>query len=165
MKYSILISGLVFCFVFYLGCNKSPIKTVPVSATVQYNGAAVEGALVTFNPIDKGPENRSASGMTDASGIVKPLTPPGVKGVVPGKYKVTIMKTPTIGGSGKDAPAAPPPQSYDEALAASQNAKQTNMKVDARHQLPVKYASSKTTDLEADVVGPKALDLTFELKD
>ncbi len=164
MRYSTLVLGIVFCFALFVGCKKAPFKTVPVTVTVLYKGETVEEALVAFKPLTAGPEVRAASSMTDASGKAILMTPPGVKGVIPGKYTVTIMKTPAIGKTKDTASAAPAPKTYDEAMAASQSG-QFNMKVDARHQLPVKYASDKTTDLEADVVGPKAMELTFELKD
>jgi len=144
------------------GCQKSTIKTVPIEVTVKYKGETVEGALVTFNPVEKGSPVRAASGMTNADGKVTPLTPPGLKGVVPGRYKVTIMKTPAIGGSGS-SDSAPAPQSYEEALAASRKTNSGGMNVDAQHQLPQKYAAESTTDLEVTV--EKKDSLTFDLED
>ena len=166
-KNSISIVGFACCIAFIAGCQKDAIKVVPVAVTVTYEGAAVEGALVTFNPVEKGSEARSASGMTNASGKVTPLSPPGVKGVVPGKFKVTIMKTPTIGGGGGGEAPAASAQSYEEAMAANKSSKPSGsaMKVDAQHQLPVKYASVDTTDLEAEIVlGSKLIELSFDLK-
>ena len=154
--------GLACCLLFFSGCQKgSTIHTVPIDVTVKYKGETVEGALVTFNPIEKGTTIRAASGMTNASGNVTPMTPPGSKGVMPGKYKVTIMKTPTIGGGSDDS--APAPQSYEEIMAGGNKPNSGNMKVNAQHQLPVKYTAVDTTDLEVTV--EKKDSLTFDLED
>ena len=166
-KFNISFLGLACCIVCFVGCQKNNINTVPVEVTVMYKDAVVEGALVTFHPLEKGPDVRSASGMTKADGKVVPLTPPGNKGVVPGKYKVTIMKTPTIGGGGSSDPAASDSsaQSYEEIMAANKTTKPADMKVDAKHQLPLKYTSEKSTDLEIDVVKGGKITVTYELKD
>jgi len=164
-KYYVSFLGLVCCVVFLAGCQKSSINTVPVDITVTYKGAAVEGALVTLNPAEKGSDIRSASGMTKADGKVVPMTPPGAKGALPGKYVVTIMKTPTIGNSDSGDTSAAPSQSYEELMAANQTTKPGNMVVDAKHQLPLKYTSEKTSGLDITVEKGQANSWTFDLTD
>lgn len=69
------------------GCGAS-LK--PVTGTVTLDGTPVDGASVTFISEDG---STTASGITDSTGTFK-LYSAGKEGTSPGKYKVTVIKTP-----------------------------------------------------------------------
>ena len=82
---------LVAALMLNAGCGDSSNfpKTYPVTGTVKLNGAAVEGATVTFQLMD-GKEN--AIGSTDKSGkFTLSMFRPN-DGAVAGQYKVSISK-------------------------------------------------------------------------
>ena len=126
--------------------------TKPVSVTVTYKGAPVEGAGVTFvsemNPI-------AAYGRTDASGKAALKTYVEGDGAVVGKHKVIVSKMEAVGGGGEasidsadyappgDAGAPPPP----------------------KHLIPAKYASPATSGLTADVTESGPNEVKLELVD
>lgn len=94
--------------------------TVKAGGTVTLNGAAVEGANVTFAPVAGG---RSASGRTDGQGHFSLNTTNTIEGVTPGEYKVGISKEKTEGGLteeqsqeyfAKHQQAPPPPKVTNE---------------------------------------------------
>jgi hypothetical protein len=158
------ITGILFASLFMLGCNKNSIPTLPVEITVVYKGEKIEGALVTLAPKVKDGTQRTATGMTNAEGKAIVITPAGGKGAMPGDYKVTVMKTPLIGGSTEES--TPYYNTYEEAVAAaSANNSSTMPKIDPKHQLPIKYATEKNTDLEITVAKGKEKHWVFELKD
>lgn len=65
------------------GCGGGAGK---VEGLVTLDGAPVDGATVTFNPVGEG---RPGSAVTNAQGIFKIE---GKEGLAPGKYKVTVTK-------------------------------------------------------------------------
>jgi hypothetical protein len=72
------------------------LRTIPVSGTVTLDGAPVEGATVTFNPI--GPEpTRVAGAITDAQGQFLLRTSIGgsalAEGAVPGEYAIIVSNS------------------------------------------------------------------------
>jgi hypothetical protein len=82
-----------------LGCGPDdPYDYAPVTGTVTYKGAAVEGATVTFIPAN----GRRAFGTTDAQGkyTLFTVTTPGC---TTGISKVTIVKTESSGGTASGA--------------------------------------------------------------
>ena len=125
------------------GCGGgSGVKTVPVTATVTYNGKPVSGAAIGFSPAGgaggpaapKAPGEKvtpqsmphGAHGITDASGKAKMWTIEPGDGVQPGSYLVTIEK------AGKD-------------------------------DVPAKYAKKNDLTFTAKEGGPTTV--TFDLKD
>jgi len=161
-----IITGLcamIVSFVF-VGCGSNQIPTVPVDITIKYNGKEVEEALVTLAPKTRNGDERTGTGMTDANGKANITTPGGGKGAMPGEYKVIVMKTPLIGQGGGGDQTTPTYSSYEEAVAASERTR-SMPKIDAKHQLPVKYAAEQTTDLEIVVKKGEKNIWTLELKD
>jgi hypothetical protein len=78
-----------------IGCGESGPKLVPVSGTVTLNGKPLEGAEIVFTPDPASTEGQPAVDMTGPAGNYKAMTR-GRSGVVPGKYKVVITKTPVV---------------------------------------------------------------------
>ena len=123
--------------------------TKPVSVTVTYKGAPVEGAVVTF--ADQGDKPANANGITDAAGKAKLKTYIEGDGAVIGPHKVIISKSIAQGGQnvGSDDPK------YDP------NAPPSTVK----HFLPLKYSSQATSGLTADVTKAGPSEFPFELED
>jgi hypothetical protein len=160
------------------GCNKGPsLKTYPVKGSVTYNGKAVSGATVSY--VSTNPDSPVATGITDTDGqfslstYVKPTEV--LRGVVPGDYKVTITKLPSEanGGAGQ--------VEYSESLSPEERSEQmTKMwefkkKREAaggaanaskpKPEIPEKYASVKTSGLNATVVTGENDPREFKLTD
>jgi hypothetical protein len=115
--------------------------TVAVTGTVTVNGSPLEGASVTFHPIE-GSENVLASqAVTDAAGRFRLATHVGggrfKDGIVPGKYSVVVTKLDTAAIS---STLAPP-----------------------KNLLPEKYDSPTTSGLSAEVSADKENDFKFSI--
>lgn len=125
--------------------------TVAVTGTVTYNGSAVDGATVVFSPA--GGSQESAFGTTDSSGAFSLKTHWGADGAVPGKYKITVMKTEgEVAGSGDG-------EEVEMVIEEEGSAKPSAIS----HSLPTKYNSAASTDLEEEVTagGDNNFDLTL----
>jgi hypothetical protein len=135
------------------GCSSRPVdpnrpKTVPVSGTVTYKGAPVEGATVTF--FAQGGGKRGAVGRTDASGQFTLTTFDPKDGAIPGSYLVAIEKSvlegaPPEGATGK-AGEEPPAGTVKDLI-------------------PSKYKDPNKSGLTADVKEGGVKDLKFDLTD
>jgi hypothetical protein len=158
-----LLIGLVL-LVGIVGCPATgPARptTYEVTGTVMYNGAAVDGAVVSFSP--KG-EGHAATGTTDASGAFSLTTFESGDGAVPGSYAVTVYKTE---GGGIDDSAIPevseedPGAAYEamEAMGAEGEAE-----TEAKDLLPVKYKNPDTSGLDQEVTesGPNHFEFNLE---
>jgi hypothetical protein len=135
------------------GCSKSADpnrpKTVPVTATVTYQGKPVEEATVMLIPTV--PKSNGATGKSDASGATKFTTFDAGDGVVAGKYNVVISKT-TVQG----APTEEESRKYVEKGQQPPLGKIVE-------GLPEKYKSETTSGLTADVA-EGTTELKFDLK-
>ena len=150
MKHRIALPLLCASFGLLLGCGSSDTrpKVVPVTGTVTYQGKPVGDAQVTFwGDAAATP----AVGQTDAEGKFQLITQDRT-GAVPGKYKVTVSKTETLGGGADNAPTT-----MDDAAKAPQYAKQT------RATLPAQYADQSKTPLEQTVTDAGPNDIALEL--
>jgi hypothetical protein len=139
------------------GCNRSGLPegarpTTPVTVTVTYKDAPVEGATVTF--ITEGEPPAPAYGRTDAQGVAKMKTYVEGDGAVAGTHKVTIIKSETIGG----APVA-------DQDSPDYNPEAADAPGTLKHHIPQKYASPATSGLTADVKDSGPTQLKFELTD
>ncbi len=143
------------------GCKKAADnrpKRVPVTVTVTYRGAPVEGATVTLHPTS--PDGKAAFGRTNAQGEAQLGTFDTSDGAIPGDYNVTVVKMEggdqaseaasseigampanPVGGAPPPAPAAP------------------------RHLLPAKYADINTSGLRVTVNATGDNKITLELTD
>jgi len=128
------------CFV---GCpSKSGLKgLVPASGTVTYDNQPSAGASVTFMPVNKSGDARTASAITDAGGnfVLRTLAQ---EGLYPGEYSVMVMKI------------------EDNTNASEEDIKAGRAtKSEPKHLLPQKYASPTTTDIKVTIPdkGDKAI--------
>lgn len=145
-----IFSTLFFIVVSLLlfGCKQNTIPTVPIEIVITYKGEKVEGALVTLNPVIKDGTQRAATGMTDINGHAAISTPGGNNnGSMEGDFKVTVMKTPSIGGTEN----IPEYATYEEAVADQSTTNKTMGSENIEHLLPIKYASENMTDIMISV--------------
>jgi hypothetical protein len=127
-------------------------ETAPVKVTVNYKGAAVENATVTFSP-KPSQEGRAAFGKTDRSGVARLKTSADTEGVVPGEYNVAIIKVERQAGTviSMDDPA------YDGA----ESVKETPPK----SLIPKKYSNAASSGLSSSVKAGQDNPFVFNLED
>jgi hypothetical protein len=129
---------------FLAGCGggeESAHETVVVTGTVTVNNSPVEGAIVSFHP-EKG---RVATGKTDSEGKYTLQTFKANDGATLGKHKVTISHN-----AASSTPSNDP-------MAIKKAAK-------AKSPINKKYATVKTSDLNAEVTKDGENDFKFDLK-
>lgn len=127
-------------------------ETAPVTVTVNYKGAAVANATVTFSP--KGAQGgQAAFGKTDKSGVAKLKAFADEEGVVPGDYNVAITKVETQKGTqvSMDDPA------YDGAPSVAETS--------PKSLIPVKYGNAASSGLTATVKAGQDNPYVFNLVD
>lgn len=160
--------GIFVCFVLgssvLIGCGGGSDRPemIPVSGTVTYNGAPVEGATVSFG--SAGAKNRSPSGVTDSSGKFKLTTFDTNDGASVGDYVVTIAKFEAEAATDMAAGSSP------EKMKEMMDKQQAMMSGKAAAEkpkaiLPTKYADGKTSGETRKVVAGEANDFTFALTD
>jgi hypothetical protein len=98
-NYKIFNLSFVICFVLIfilllLGCSGGGIAgLVPCEGTITLNGQPLENATINFAPLATGQSDaRSAGAMTNSIGYYKLSTNLNT-GILPGEYKVTIIKS------------------------------------------------------------------------
>lgn len=79
-----------------VGCGEvgeqAPAGMVALSGTVTMDDKPLEGAMVSFIPLDASAVSHSFSGRTNAEGKYQLQGPANSLGALPGKYKVTISR-------------------------------------------------------------------------
>lgn len=152
--------GLV-SLVVLAGCGKSGPRTYPVTGTVTYQNTPVEGAMVSFSPVD--PEGNAAFGTTDAQGRYTLTSFEQNDGAVAGDYTVRVVKynraqttvqlaerSENTGGDSGEMPADYQPEEATEAPPA-------------QSVLPDKYAHAHSTPLTYTVQeGENEYNITLE---
>jgi len=130
------------------GCGPAGLKTQFVEGIVTLDGQPLEGALVTYVPVQQTPENVSASGLTDEAGRYT-LTAIGAtisgatgRGAPEGDYVVTIVKRETIDTG--------PRRSSDGSVALTSDG-EVEMATITRMVTPQLYSIPNTTTLRATV--------------
>ena len=151
-----LILSLVVCLAavaVLAGCGSDADRpaTLSATATVTYNGEAVEGAHVTLSPA--GDSGDAAFGDTDAQGKAA-LRTAFADGVVPGSYEVTVTKTQAQGGV---APAGGEEEMDEE--------DEEGAEVVYEDLLPARYGRADTSGFTATVTEDGENDFTFDLVD
>jgi len=116
--------------------------TVPVTVNVKHQQQPVEGAVVTFVHDEA---VYSASGMTDRGGIARMWTFAENDGVVPGNYRVTILKAIVPEFTEEDDPS---PLSGEP----------------MKHLIPERYSRVDGSGLTARIEAGRPVDLVFELE-
>jgi len=74
------------------GCGGGGPRLVPVSGTVTLNGKPFRDAQILFLPDDSNKGGMAGADLTGPEGNYKAMTN-GRSGLVPGKYKVVVVKT------------------------------------------------------------------------
>lgn len=138
--------ALVFSFLSIFGCGSSDSsgELTPVSGVITLNDSPAGNCLITFIP-DGATKGNGGSGMSDSSGKYEINTPQGKKGLVAGRYKVTISRRLNKDGSLPD-PNVPPIESS------------------AVETLPPKYVDTNKTELSATVIAGDKKPVDFTLK-
>lgn len=136
---SCLVALLVAGLMLTGGCAKGKVL-VPVTGTVRVGGKPAKGAIVLLHPTF--PDGATASGVADDEGVYT-LVSSQAEGVEAGKYKVTITW--------------PDPDKVKDPLTSMTPVE------DAPDLLKGKYASLKTTTLEAEIESDTSELKPFEL--
>ena len=146
----------LFISLFFLqGCGATedelPQRTV-VSGVVTFDGEPVEGATITFRPVEE--NGQTANGRTDEEGQFTMGTFEGTDGVVAGDYTVMISKIKS------NAPVEVLPEddpNYDP---------DPKPEPPPENILPEKYSKAETSGLTVSVSnGEEISDLKFELSE
>ena len=143
MKQRQFLAVALTCSVFLvsIGCSNPDSKYAKVTGTITYKQQPVEGANVTFLPVDSGGE--PASGRTDASGtfsLTSSQAVGGGRGVLPGEYLVIVSKR--LPPKDPDDPNEP-----------------------AVELFPAKYSDPGTTDLRVTITRGSTNTPSFDLTD
>jgi len=163
---AILIGLLVFA---PIGCNNPDARLAMVEGTITYNGQPVEGATVTFLPVD--PAGEIAVGLTDADGrfTLNSTAAVGVgTGALPGEYTVLV-----VARQAQHDPHAEARRQYDEAYERGEiTFDQLDARLRARpgpppprNLVPERYGNPGATDLRATVERVRINTFTFDLVD
>jgi hypothetical protein len=149
---------LVLCLGWQLGCSKAPARpaTFPVTGTVKWKGAALEGAQVHFVPKD--PAGQVATGVTDATGKYTLGTYGAGDGAQAGEYLIKVVKTdakmPTPAGSPQTLSHEAEQAAYVEGAPVMEAPKSL---------IPKKYDSEHTSGLTHTVPqSPTTFDIVVE---
>jgi len=124
--------------------------TYAISGTVTFNGAPIEGASVTFVPVET--EGKSAAGFTDAAGHYTLTTFTAGDGAVAGQYRVKISK---FGQPAAPAATATTADSgFESAIPedAGYNPDADSGDTPASNLLPAKYADANSSGFMVEVV-------------
>jgi len=141
--------AISFMAAIAIGCGGGGVSgTIPVSGKVTYKGQPVAGAIVTFNA--EGAEGRTAVAVSGADGTYKLRTLES-DGAMPGKYKVTVIKT--------EAAESATLSMEDAAKQAGKPA------AAAKELLPPKYANGAETPLQFEVKSGAANTFDLPLED
>lgn len=145
-----LCAGLVLFLISGCGESVELPTTVPVTGTVLYKDAPVEGAEVTFQPKSKEGKVYPARGTTNASGefTLKTYVGPGndLDGAVPGDYVVSVTKVDT------------------KQMTPEEMMKQASKVEASKSSLPAIYTDAQKSGLTATVPAGGLNDVKFELK-
>jgi len=117
------------------GCGTPEPELFPLAGRVLYRGRPVAGAELGFHPLFEGP-GWSPVAVTGEDGSFQAATKQPGDGVLPGRYKVTVVWHPET-SDGEESP----------------------------NRLPARYASPVTSDLEVEAGTDSDTPFTFELKD
>jgi len=145
------IGSLTYC----VGCGSG---LVDVSAQVKLDGKPLDGASVSL--VSSGESrNRSASGRTNADGIVRFTTFQPDDGVLPGVYKVVVVKAP----SSADEEILPIDPNKPEDMERYRKMQSESILPYTRTALPREYLNPATTPL-ACTIEEGTKEVVFELE-
>jgi hypothetical protein len=148
----------LLALVAFAGCGQSGPRTYPVTGTVMYQGSPVEGAMVSFSPVD--PEGHAAFGTTDAQGRYALTSFQQNDGAVVGEYKVRVTK---YGGTQAPVQLADRTQDTGGEMPADYRPEAATEAPPARSVLPDKYAHAHSSPLTYTVqAGENEYNITLE---
>ena len=133
-----------------VGCGpRNTFGVVDVTGKITVDGEPVEGIVVTMSPVNPvqadGTSQRAASGLTQADGTFRVVTP-GAKmaGVMPGEYVLTFSKEIWVDKAGNEVdpntpydPSQPAPETFPKDL------------------LPPEYKDASKSEWKVNVVDAK----------
>lgn len=145
----------ILSFLFISGCGG--LRTEYVEGIVTLDGEPVEGALVTFHPVEG--EARYAAGDTNTAGKYVLTTAEGGKpgrGAIQGEYKITVSKRkPVDEEEPAAAPATSEPPSIQEMAAREMARRQAGLPPPFAYLTPKVYNNLETSGFTATVVRGK----------
>lgn len=153
------LAALLFCsLLFTSGCGRG---TVQIDALFKLDGQPLADAGVSFVRADEG-GGRLAVGATDAEGHLVDLTTyKQGDGILPGRYKVVVAKTPAQPWQ-TVAPENDETSMSDEEIIATSVMQEARVMRYKHTSLPDIYADPGTTPLECEVAR-KTSRLAFDL--
>ena len=141
-----------------VGCGpRNTFGVVDVTGKITVDGAPVEGIVVTMSPVNPiqadGTSQRPASGLTQADGTFRVVTP-GAKmaGVMPGEYALTFSKEIWVDADGNEVD---PNAEYDPSQPAP--------KMFPTDLLPAEYKDASKSEFKVNVVDAKT-PIEFDIK-
>ena len=134
------------------GTEKNLEGTMAAGGVVTKAGAPLAGATVTFNPVSA--DTRAASAVTDDQGKFELTTLKGGDGAMAGDYKVTIVKTETVGKT----------YTPEEANAYYMQHQTQPPAPEVKNSLDKKYSQPDTSGLTATVKEGEKNSFTFEVQ-
>ncbi|MBQ9126869.1 MAG: hypothetical protein IJY15_03820 [Thermoguttaceae bacterium] len=141
-----------------VGCGpRNTFGVVDVTGKITVDGAPVEGIVVTMSPVNPiqadGTSQRAASGLTQADGTFRVVTP-GAKmaGVTPGEYALTFQKEIWVDADGNEVD---PNAEYDPSQPAP--------KMFPKDLLPAEYKDASKSEFKVNVVDAKT-PIEFDIK-
>jgi len=117
------------------GCGPPQLVLFPLSGKVLFRGKPVPGAELAFHPLFDGPGWVPVAAAAPDGAFEAGTKWPG-DGVLPGRYKVTVIWRPRVNEDGEGPNVLPP-----------------------------RYAQADTTDLEIEATRDESHPITLELKD
>lgn len=159
----LLASLALLCLV---GCSESGPPKFAVSGKVTFDGAAVDGAVITFVPAS-GPKTASLAIRSKEDGTFSTKAEAG-------NYKIRVSKIDALDGGMGPGSTPPPPaankkMTEEEELAAIEaaygddQAKPQGKEQKAKNHLPEKYNDIGTSGLTATVTAAGPNEVTLEL--
>ena len=169
MQHNIFFTSIlvVLSVLVFAGCKNPDARFVKVEGTIKYNGEAIEGADVTFVPVDSSGE--AASGRTDANGKYT-LTTAGAQkagaGAVPAEYTVLVSKNETTQITDPDELAEQRGDiTYDQLQERLTAKGGSTTQITHKALIPAKYSNPGMALLKATVTKGKTDPIDFELTD
>ena len=162
--FALTVSG--FFVLVLTGCGNPDGRYTKVEGTITYNQQPVEGASVTFAPVNGGEGTEPAAGTTDENGhfvLTSSKAVKGGSGVLPGEYTVLVSKLFTPVDPDYEA-FTQKKISFDE-YQARLGRKDPNRRESSKHLLPEKYSLRDKTDLKVKVEPRKNSPFQFDLTD
>lgn len=157
MRNVVLATCLLLTAVLSAGCKSGdgpPLAAA--SGKVTLDGNPVEGASVSFEPVNGG---RPCSGMTDANGVYHITSVEQNDGAPVGDHFVAIIK---ISGEGASTPAGADASMSLSDISASDD-KSGKKEPETIYLVPRKYNVAKTSGLKVTVPAGGSSELNFEL--